>query len=46
MSGEPQLQAWDADTKLLVLNMALKAADLGHLNSSLEVHKKWVARLQ
>ena len=43
--GHP-LVAWDADTELLVLKIALKAADLGHFTSSLEVHKKWVARLE
>lgn len=28
------------------VQMALKAADLGHLTSSVDVHKQWVARLE
>ena len=34
------------DAVPVALQMALKSADLGHLTSSLEVHKKWVARLE
>ena len=28
------------------LQIALKCSDLGHLTSSVEVHKQWVARLE
>ena len=28
------------------LQIALKCSDLGHLTSSIEVHKKWVALLE
>ena len=30
----------------MYLQIALKCSDLGHLTSSLEVHKQWVARLE
>jgi hypothetical protein len=39
-------QAWDDETQALVLKLALKCADLGHLTSSKEVHQQWVARLE
>ena len=28
------------------IQLALKCSDLGHLTSSIEVHKQWVARLE
>ena len=30
----------------MYLQIALKCSDLGHLTSSIEVHKQWVARLE
>ena len=30
----------------MYLQIALKCSDLGHLTSSVEVHKQWVARLE
>ncbi|GAX73385.1 hypothetical protein CEUSTIGMA_g838.t1 [Chlamydomonas eustigma] len=36
----------DEEAKALALQMAMKCADLGHLTSSREVHKKWVCKLE
>ncbi|KAG2486560.1 hypothetical protein HYH03_014731 [Edaphochlamys debaryana] len=36
----------DETERLLSLQMCLKAADLGHLGSELEVHKRWLAALE
>ncbi|KAG2484564.1 hypothetical protein HYH03_016610 [Edaphochlamys debaryana] len=36
----------DEAERLLTLQMCLKAADLGHLGSELEVHKRWLAALE
>ncbi|KAG2495006.1 hypothetical protein HYH03_006939 [Edaphochlamys debaryana] len=36
----------DEVERLLTLQMCLKAADLGHLGSELEVHKRWLAALE
>ncbi|GAX78429.1 hypothetical protein CEUSTIGMA_g5870.t1 [Chlamydomonas eustigma] len=37
---------WDVDTQMLALKIAFKCADLGHLASILEVHRKWVSLLE
>ncbi|KAG2485174.1 hypothetical protein HYH03_016064 [Edaphochlamys debaryana] len=39
-------QPVDENEKLLSLQLAMKAADLGHLGEQLEVHKKWLAGLE
>ncbi|KAG2447135.1 hypothetical protein HYH02_007881 [Chlamydomonas schloesseri] len=36
----------DESERLLALCVAIKAADLGHLGESLEVHKRWLAGLE
>ncbi|KAG2486574.1 hypothetical protein HYH03_014744 [Edaphochlamys debaryana] len=36
----------DDTERMLSLQMCLKAADLGHLGSELEVHKRWLAALE
>ncbi|KAG2444401.1 hypothetical protein HXX76_001154 [Chlamydomonas incerta] len=39
-------QPLDEGERLLALCVAIKAADLGHLGESLEVHKRWLAGLE
>ncbi|KAG2444404.1 hypothetical protein HXX76_001157 [Chlamydomonas incerta] len=39
-------QPLDESERLLALCVAIKAADLGHLGESLEVHKRWLAGLE
>ncbi|KAG2485168.1 hypothetical protein HYH03_016058 [Edaphochlamys debaryana] len=39
-------QPVDENEKLLSLQLAMKAADLGHLGEQLEVHKRWLAGLE
>ena len=45
-SNTPLPMPWDSETQMLVLKFALKCSDLGHLTSSIDVHKQWVARLE
>mmetsp|Transcript_25460 Transcript_25460/g.55342 ORF Transcript_25460/g.55342 Transcript_25460/m.55342 type:complete len:787 (-) Transcript_25460:1267-3627(-) len=45
-SQEPVHRPMDDDLKSLVLQVALKCADLGHLASPRTVHKKWVQYLE
>ena len=42
----PSLSPPDVSTCAPTLQVALKCSDLGHLTSSIEVHKQWVARLE
>ncbi|KAG1675132.1 hypothetical protein FOA52_003355 [Chlamydomonas sp. UWO 241] len=46
-ASAPELPlVWNQEQRLLVLTLVLKAADVGHLTSSPDVHRKWVARLE
>ncbi|KAJ9514582.1 hypothetical protein QJQ45_016330 [Haematococcus lacustris] len=41
-----QLEIQDDELRILVLQMALKCADLGHLAHSRDVHRRWVTLLE
>ncbi|GAX79398.1 hypothetical protein CEUSTIGMA_g6839.t1 [Chlamydomonas eustigma] len=45
---KPQNEAlnWDEDSKILVMQMALKSADVGNLGSTLPVHSRWIEKLE
>ncbi|KAK9863546.1 hypothetical protein WJX84_008465 [Apatococcus fuscideae] len=43
--GRGRLASLPADSKLLIAQIALKAADIGHLSSPTEVHKRWTTQL-
>ncbi|GAX75245.1 hypothetical protein CEUSTIGMA_g2690.t1 [Chlamydomonas eustigma] len=45
-NSSPLLRVLDDDIRNLVLQLALKCADLGHLSSPRRVHKKWVHALE
>ncbi|GIL94723.1 hypothetical protein Vretimale_939 [Volvox reticuliferus] len=44
--NEPAPKPVDETERLLSLQMALKAADIGHLGEELEVHKRWLGVLE
>lgn len=43
---EPMPRVLDDDVKTLSIQLALKCADLGHLSSPRDVHRKWVQHLE
>ncbi|PNG93951.1 Calcium/calmodulin-dependent 3',5'-cyclic nucleotide phosphodiesterase 1A, partial [Tetrabaena socialis] len=45
LAGAPPRPVDDAE-RLLTLQVALKAADIGHLGEALEVHKRWLSVLE
>eukprot|EP00195_Chlamydomonas_chlamydogama_P006345 CAMPEP_0202897216 /NCGR_PEP_ID=MMETSP1392-20130828/6039_1 /ASSEMBLY_ACC=CAM_ASM_000868 /TAXON_ID=225041 /ORGANISM="Chlamydomonas chlamydogama, Strain SAG 11-48b" /LENGTH=1191 /DNA_ID=CAMNT_0049582803 /DNA_START=21 /DNA_END=3596 /DNA_ORIENTATION=- len=44
--GSSMAASMDDDSKILVLQMALKCADLGHLTSAASTHRHWVQLLE
>ena len=42
----PVSHDWDAETQMLVLKVAIKCADIGHLASTGATHRKWVSCLE
>jgi hypothetical protein len=45
-SSTGSMKLWDEDGRLLAVQMAMKAADLGHLASAIDCHMVWVKKLE